>query len=112
MKRLAIFLSITSLLFQACNSKKELSREEALNQIKKEWNYPKVIDYDVYCSDPEFGRKALDAGLQSAGLVTVLRTQKLGDLKPIVDIINPEAQSFLLRTAEKDKAIVQLKNAC
>jgi len=47
MKKLAIFLSITCLLFNACESKKELSRDEALKQIKEQKNYPKVIDYDV-----------------------------------------------------------------
>lgn len=105
MKKLAIFLSTTCLLFSACESKKELSRDEALKQIKEQKNYPKVIDYDVYCSDPQFGRKALDEGLESAGLVTVLRTQKLGDLKQPLITFTPKAESYLLPTAEKDKAI-------
>lgn len=105
MKKLAIALSIACLFFQACNSKQELSREDALKQIKEQKNYPKVIDYDVYCSDPQFGRKALDAGLETAGLVTVLGTQKLGDLKKPLISFTPKAQSFLLPTTEKDKAI-------
>jgi uncharacterized protein YcfL len=33
MKRLTIFLAVILLLLQGCNSKKELSREEALQQI-------------------------------------------------------------------------------
>ena len=105
MKKLAIFFSIACLLFQACNTKQELSREEALRQIKKERNYPKVIDYDVYCSDPQFGRKAIDAGLDSAGLVTVLRSQKLGDLTHPLITFTAKAQAYLLATSEKDKAI-------
>jgi hypothetical protein len=105
MKKLAIFLSITCLLFTACESKKELSRDEALKQIKEQKNYPKVIDYDVYCSDLEFGRKALDAGLETAGFVTVLRTQKLGDLTQPLITFTSKAKSYLLPTPEKDKAI-------
>ena len=105
MKKLAMFFSIACSLIQGCDFKQDLSREEALRQIKKERNYPKVVDYDVYCSDPGFGRKAIDAGLESAGLVTVLRIQKLGDLKQPLITFTPKAQSFLLATSEKDKAI-------
>ena len=103
MKALSLLISI--LLFVACSSKKDLSRDEALQKIKQERNFPIVIDYDVYCSDPEFGRKVLDAGLESAGLVTVQRTQKLADAgKPLI-AFTEKAQSFLLPTPEKDKAI-------
>lgn len=83
---------------------KKLSREEALQQIKKERNYPRVLDYDIYCGDPEQGRKVLDAGLESEGLVTVQRIQKLIDVgKPFI-AFTAKAQPFLLATSEKDKA--------
>jgi len=104
MKKLAIFLSVGCLLLQGCNSKKELTREEALKQIKQERNYPGVLDYDLFCGDPKYGRKVLDAGLESEGLVTVQRTQKLADVgKPFIGF-TPKAQAFLLPTPEKDKA--------
>jgi hypothetical protein len=104
MKKLAIILSITSLLFQGCNSKQELSREEALSKIKKERNYPGVLDYDLYCGDPKYSRKVLDAGLESEGLVTVQRTQKLIDAgRPLIGF-TAKAQTFLLPTPPQDKS--------
>lgn len=44
-------------------------------------------------------------GLEKEGLVTVQRTQKLGDVgKPLVEFTS-KAQAYLLPTPEKDKAI-------
>jgi hypothetical protein len=46
----------------------------------------------------------LDAGLESEGLVTVQRTQKLIDaVKPFI-AFTAKSQPFLLETSEKDKA--------
>ena len=102
MKALSIFLF--TLLFISCTSKKELSREDALKQIRQELNYPAVLDYDIYCGDPKYGKKLLEAGLESEGLVTVQQTQKLADVgKPIISF-TPKAQSFIIPTSDKDKA--------
>ncbi len=49
-------------------------------------------------------KKVLDAGLENAGLVTVQRTQKLGDVgKPLISFAG-KAQTYFLSTDEKDKA--------
>ena len=105
MKKLAIVFSIIGLVLQGCDTKKVLSRDEALIQIKKERNYPGVLDYDIFCGDPKYARKALDAGLESEGLVTVQRTQKLADVgKPFISF-TAKAQASLLPTPEKDKAV-------
>lgn len=104
MKKLAVILSIICLQLQACDSKKELSRDEALKQIKRERSYPGVLDYDLYCGDPKHARNVLDAGLESEGLVTVQRTQKWADLgKPLI-AFTAKSQAYLLATPEKDKA--------
>lgn len=104
MKRSAMFLSVIFLLFQGCNSKQELTRDEALRQINKELEYPGVIEYDIYCGDPKHAKKLLDAGLESEGLVTVQRTQKLIDAgKPFITF-TAKAQPFLLPSSAKDKA--------
>jgi uncharacterized protein YpmB len=104
MKKLAVILWATSLLFQNCDSKKELSREEALSQIKQERKYPGVLDYEIYCGDPKYSKKVLDAGLESEGLVTVQQTQKLVDVgKPLIGF-TPKAQAFLLPTPPPDKS--------
>lgn len=96
---------VTAFLIGGCTSKEELSREEASSLIKEAMKYPRVIDYDVYSSDPEFAKMAIDKGLEKEGLVTVQRTQKLGDVgKPLVQFTS-KAQPYLLSTPEKEKAI-------
>jgi hypothetical protein len=104
MKKLTIIFLMTCLI-KGCTSKEELSREEASRIIKESMKYPIVIDYDIYCSDPEAAKKVIDAGLEKEGLVTVQRTQKLSDAgKPLIEFTS-KAQSYLLPTAERDKAI-------
>ncbi len=106
MKNALLTLFATLILMAGCSDdKRELSREEAMNIIKQETTYPKVIDYDLFCGDPEFAKKVLDAGLETQGLLTVQRTQKLGDVgKPIIQL-SGKAQPYLLPTPEKDKSI-------
>ena len=104
MKKLAIFFSIGSLVLQGCDTTNVLSRKEALKQIKQERNYPGVLGYDIYCRDPKYARKVLDAGLEAEGLVTVQQTQKFADAgKPLIGF-TPKAQSLLVSTPEADKA--------
>jgi hypothetical protein len=104
MKKLMIILFIASLI-SSCTSKKELSRQEAYTIIKAHMKYPIIIDYDIYCSDPEFAKKAIDAGLEKERLLTVQRTQKLSDVgKPLIQFTS-NAQPYLLPTPEKEKAI-------
>jgi len=98
-------LTVCTLLTACSNDNKDLSREEALNLLKQQTEYPKVVDYDLFCGDPAFARKVLDAGLETQGLLTVQRTQKLGDVgKPIIQFTG-KAQPYLLPTPEKDKSI-------
>lgn len=101
MKKLFLIILIAGLL-AGCSSK-ELSREDASRIIKQEMHYPKVVDYDIFCSDPVHARKVIDAGLEEKGLVTVQRTQKLKDIgKPLVSFTE-KAKPNLLPTPEKDK---------
>lgn len=103
MKILLVLYSI--LILAGCTSKKELSREEAFKLLQQEKHYPKVIDYDISRSDPTAAKKVLNAGLESAGLVIVQRTQKLGDVgKPLISFTE-KAQPYLLETPEKDKVL-------
>ncbi|MGI8893401.1 MAG: hypothetical protein ACR2GN_08065 [Bacteroidia bacterium] len=64
-------------LISGCTSKEELTREEASRIIKEVMKYPIVIDYDIYCSDPEAAKKTIDAGLEKEELVTVQRKMTL-----------------------------------
>ena len=105
MKNVLLALLGVWMLISGCSEKKDLSREEAMNILKQETAYPKVVDYDIFCGDPEFARKVLDAGLESKGLLTVQRTQKLSEVgKPIIQL-SDKAEPYLLPTPEKDKSI-------
>ncbi len=103
--KILTFVLLSAFLVSGCNSKEELSREKAFSLINEAMKFPRVIDYDVYSSDPEFAKMAIDKGLEKEGLVIVQRTQKLGDVgKPLVEFTS-KAQPYLQPTSKKDKAI-------
>ena len=106
MKNVLFALFAVCTLLTACSDdNKELSREEAMNLLKQETIYPKVVDYDIFCGDPAFAKKVLDAGLEAQGLLTVQHTQKLSEVgKPIIQL-SAKAEPYLLPTPEKDKSI-------
>jgi len=85
MKKLPMLLWTAGLLLTGCTSK-ELSREEAFRLLQQGKQFPRIIAYDIYRSDPQYARAVLDAGLEIEGLVTVQRTQKLADIgKPLIE---------------------------
>lgn len=101
MKKLLLIILIAGSI-AGCSSK-ELNRQQASRIIRQEMQYPKVVDYDIYCSDPAMARKVIEAGLEEQGLVTVQRTQKLQDVgKPLITFTD-KAKPYLLPTTEKDK---------
>ncbi|WP_018615741.1 hypothetical protein [Segetibacter koreensis] len=103
MNKSPLILIIFCIITGSCH-RTELSHDEALKQLKQEKDLSGVLGYDIYCSDPIYARKVLEAGLESAGLVTVQRTQKLVDAgKPLI-VFTPKSQSFLLPTPDIDKA--------
>src|SRR4051794_9245406 len=102
MKKSAIFLIVCSLVIASCSSKR-LSREDALRLVQEDKQYPKIIDYDVYCSDPLYAKKVLDAGLETAGFVTVQRTQKLSEIGNTLIRFTSKATPYFLPTSDGDK---------
>lgn len=71
--------------------------------IVKEYRYPRVLDYDIYCSDPQHARKVRQSGLEEKGLVTVLRTQKLKDIGVPLIHFTDATQPYFLLASEDDK---------
>jgi len=105
MKNLLFTLLLAGVTISGCNQAPKLSKAEALQIINKELNYPRVIDYEIFCSDPAHAKSLLDAGLEADGLVTVQKTQKLKDIgEPLIQF-TVKAEPFLLPTPEKDKAL-------
>lgn len=104
MKTSLIILFVLGIVLVGCNSK-HLDKQTSLAVIKKSTAYPLVLDKDIYCSDPEYTRKLLAAGLERDGWITVLKTQKLGDAgKPMIQFTE-KAQPYLLVTSAKDKVL-------
>ncbi|MDQ6812812.1 MAG: hypothetical protein M3040_03600 [Bacteroidota bacterium] len=103
MKKSILFFTLCSALIAGCTSK-ELNREEAFKLIKQGKRYPRVLDYDLYCGDPEHAKKVLDAGLEAQGLLTVQRTQKLREIGSPLIHFTKKAQGYFLATPESDKS--------
>lgn len=106
MKNILFFFIAIWMFSSSCSNKsQDLSREEALILIKQEEGYPMVIDYDIFCGDPEFAKNVLDAGLEAQGLVIVQRTQKLSEVGNPLIRFSEKAQPYLLPTSEEDKSV-------
>lgn len=104
MKKILFILLSAGIILSECGTK-ELKKEEALQIINKELNYPKTIVYDIFCSDPAHAKKLLDAGLETSKMVTIQKTEKLKDIgKPLVQFTD-KAMPYLLPTPNKDKAL-------
>jgi hypothetical protein len=105
MKKLLFTLILAGVILSGCNHAPKLSKDEALQIINKELNYPRVIDYDIFCSDPAHAKNLLDAGLETNGMVIVQKTQKLKEIgKPLAQLTE-KANPYLLFTSDKDKAL-------
>jgi hypothetical protein len=105
MKQLLIILFSTGLLLSGCSNRPQLKKEEALQLITTQLKYPKVIDYDIYCSDPAHAKKLIDAGFEANGLVAMQKTLKLKDMgNPLIGFTD-KAKPFLLPTPDKDKKL-------
>ena len=90
-----------AILFLASCSQVKLEKEEAASVIRAAKDYPKVYEYEINMTDPASAKKLLDAGLETEGLVTVDRTQKLKDAgQPIVHFTE-KAKPYLIRIDPK-----------
>lgn len=105
MKGSLIILFSTGVIFSECNNAPELKQEEAAQLIRMELHYPKVIDYDIYCSDPTHAKKLLDAGLEENGIATIQKTQKLKDIGNTLITFTDRAKPYFLSTPDKDKKL-------
>ena len=104
MKKVTNIICLACMLVVSCTSKKVLSKEDAFQKIQQGKQFPKVIEYDLYCGDPQQAKKVIDAGLETDGLLKVQRTQKLGEAGSPLIHLTDKAQVYLLPTPEKDKS--------
>ncbi|WP_207428928.1 hypothetical protein [Pedobacter sp. SYSU D00535] len=85
----------------SCSSEK-LDREKAL-KLLQESHQSQSATYNIFVSDPMYAKRMLDAGLESEGLLTVQRTQSLGDAgKPLITFTE-RGKTYLVPQTEEDK---------
>jgi len=104
MKKIAILLLVVSNILTGCHSNK-LDPDTATSIIRKDLGYPKILDYDIYCSDPNHLRKIINAGLETTGLAVVQKHQKLRDVGSSLILLTDKATPYLLPTSAKDKTL-------
>ncbi|NGF55565.1 hypothetical protein G5B35_18100 [Parapusillimonas sp. SGNA-6] len=98
-------ICIAAVLLVAGCGRPELDKATALDLLKAENSYPRMVDYDIYRADPAHAKRVLDAGLEEKGMLTVQRTQKMGDMgKPLIHFTDA-AKPYLLPTPEKDQQL-------
>jgi hypothetical protein len=102
MKRLTYILTVVIITMTSCTIE-PLDQKMAMELLIKEYQYPQVLDYDIYCSDPEHAKMVLKSGLEEMGLVTVKRTQKLKDIGTPLIHFTANAKPYFLPTSEDDK---------
>lgn len=105
MKKLLFILLSLGVALAGCNYAQTPTKAEVLQILNKELGYPKVVDYEIFCSDPEHARKLVEAGLETSGLIVVQKTQKLKDTGTALVQFTEKANPYLLPTPEKDKAL-------
>lgn len=94
------FILITVIL-TSCSTK-ELDRELATELIIKN-QYPKVVDYDIFCGDPKHARRMLEVGLEEKGLVVVQHSRELGDVRKPLIAFTEQARYYFLPVPEDDQ---------
>jgi|RhiMetdeSRZDD1v2_1073273.scaffolds.fasta_scaffold27384_10 hypothetical protein len=98
--RKILYLFFVAVLFMHCSSNK-LTREKAAEIIKN--NYPELVDWDIFCGDPEFAKKVLDTDLEKDGYVTIKRTHTFNELsEPWINFAE-KAKPYFLTTPPGDK---------
>lgn len=95
------FLIIACAVIVGCTSK-ELGRENALELIKKQQEYPQVYDEDVFAGDPEHAQKVMETNLEKNGYITLNRKRTLFDDRPLI-VFTEKSKPFLLETPAKDR---------
>ncbi|WP_373060038.1 hypothetical protein [Zunongwangia sp. H14] len=104
MKKL-LLLFFTVILFTGCYTVNKPNEDTVLKIITEELHYPHTIDYEIFCSDPAHAKKLLDLKLDTAGMVTIQKTQKLKDIGSPLITFTKAAQPYLIKPTDKEKKL-------
>lgn len=104
MKKLTYIFTFVVFSMMGCNTD-TLDPQTAVDLIQQEYQYPQLLEHNIFCADPKHARKVLEAGLEEQGLVLVRRTQKLQDVKEPLITFTEVAKPYFLPVPEEDKKI-------
>ncbi|MFC6858383.1 hypothetical protein [Zunongwangia atlantica] len=104
MKKLFL-LCIAIILIVGCDTNSKPDKDTVLKIIKDELNYPRTIDYEIFCSDPAHAKKLLDLKLDEKRMVTIQKTQKLKDIGSPLISFTEAAQPYLIQSTEKQRRL-------
>jgi hypothetical protein len=102
MKKLTYIFTFVVFSMMGCNTDK-LDPQTAVDLIQQEYQYPQLLEHNIFCADPKHARKVLEAGLEEQGLVQVQRTQHLQDVNEPLITFTEVAKPYFLPVSEKDK---------
>lgn len=108
MRKSTYSLAIAAIFLIACNTN-TLDRQTATDLIKKEYQYPTVLDHSVFCNDPGHLQKVLKTNLEEQGLVILRRTRKLMDFDSPLITFTDAAKPYFLPVSSQEKEI-QVQN--
>lgn len=101
MRRPILFLLLVVLLF-GCKSE-SMDRGKALEILENNKIYPRPVVYYIFKSDAEFAHRALKAGLEEKGLVTVKKIQRFSEIGNPLITFTKKATPFLLPATAKER---------
>ncbi|MCC4229093.1 hypothetical protein [Zunongwangia profunda] len=103
MKKLFLIFMLISAI--GCQTNQKPDKKTVLKMINDDLNYPRTIDYEIFCSDPSHAKKLLDLKLDTTGMVTIQKKQKLRDIGSPLISFTEAAQLYLIEPTEKEKRL-------
>lgn len=103
MKKLFLIFMIITVI--GCQTNQKPDKKTVLKIINDDLNFPRTIDYEIFCSDPAHAKKLLDLKLDEKRMVTIQKTQKLKDIGSPVISFTEAAQPYLIKPTEKEKRL-------
>ncbi|KGO80801.1 hypothetical protein Q763_09705 [Flavobacterium beibuense F44-8] len=103
MKKLFLIFIVIPII--GCQTNQKPDKETVLKIINDDLNFPRTIDYEIFCSDPAHAKKLLDLKLDEKRMVTIQKTQKLKDIGSPMISFTKVAQPYLIKPTEKEKRL-------
>ena len=103
MKKLFLIFIIIPVI--GCQTNQKPDKETVLKIINDDLNFPRTIDYEIFCSDPAHAKKLLDLKLDEKGMVAIQKTQKLKDIGSPLISFTEAAQPYLIKPTAKERKL-------